>query len=238
MLEPLIDVDVGLLFKDSKARRDKDRNYYFNQQNYMIIKNLIGFLVLIVLNSCRSDSSYIQVGKVEKNSSGFSIKNSTRYGQGYVDTNAIPYNYLHITTTISNDSSLPMRLVINFSEGGSYSNDSLIPRVFLLPRKWVIPKKGLTPANKKINLIMLNELKWFLDRVDENPVSLDTLLKPRGKCILTFGLLNNPKYDLPYAIGVKASLERLSTQPLKLSFDRLPNEHYLIPCGEVSFITK
>lgn len=182
-------------------------------------------------------SSNAQTYLIEKLPSGFSIKNGPRQGSRYVDSNGTVYVYVHITTTITNDSTIPMRLVIDFSEGKNLANDGLHSTVFLLPRRQLTSEKLLTPVSNQIDLGMTNELKWFLDRVNEIQVSLDTVLNSKGKCILTFGILNNSKYELPYGIGLKASTESTSTVALGLSFDRISSEHYLIPCGQISFTT-
>lgn len=129
-----------------------------------------------------------------------------------------------------------MRLSIDFSKGNIYTNDIHKSQVFLLPKKWVTPEKYLPPTSK-IELGMTNELKWFLDHVDKTSISFDTVLNSKEKCTLTFGLLDHVKIDLPYNIELKTPKVSPSTMTLGLSFDRPTDEHYLIPCGQVSFIT-
>jgi len=128
-----------------------------------------------------------------------------------------------------------MRLTIDFSKGNTYASGADLSQVFLLPKKWVTPEKYLPPASKKIELGMSNELNWFLDRVDKTTVSFDTVLKSKGNCILTFGLLDRTKIDLPFNIGLNAPKVSSTTTTLGLSFDRPPDEHYLIPCGQITF---
>jgi len=205
----------------------------------MIFKNLIALIFLIGLCCCadKSDRSHGQTNQNMELASVFSINNSQRSGFGYVDTNGIGYTYLTITTTITNNSSLPMHLVIDFSKGNTYTNDIHKSQAFLLPKKWVTPQEYLPHVSKKVEVGMSNELKWFLDRVDKRSISFDTVLNSKEKCNLTFGLLDYTKIDLPYNIGLHAPKESSSTMTLGLSFDRPTDEHYLIPCGQVSFIT-
>jgi hypothetical protein len=200
----------------------------------MTLKNLVGLLILISLCSCKNstDSS-----NSHTNPPGFSIKNSQRSGLGYIDTNGTAFTYRDITTIITNDSTIPMRLVIDFSKEKNTTNDSLKTTVFMLPRRRLSIETLLFPVNRQTDPGMTNELQWFLDKVTEIPVSLDTVLSPKGKCVMTFGILNDSKYADPYAIGLKASIESSSTVTLGLSFDRIPSEHHLIPCGQISFIT-
>lgn len=199
----------------------------------MILKNLVGLIFLFGACSCtdNSDISHDQTNQTKN----ISIKNSQRSGIGYVDTNGIGYTCLNITSTVTNNSTLPMRLSIDFSKGNIYTNDIHISQVFLLPKKWATPEKYLPPATR-IELGMTNELKWFLDHVDKTSISFDTVLNSKEKCTLTFGLLDYVKIDLPYNIELKTPKVSSSTMTLGLSFDRPTDEHYLIPCGQVSFI--
>jgi hypothetical protein len=199
----------------------------------MTLKNLITIIFLIGLYSCKdtSDTSHDSTNQTKD----FSIKNSQRSGIGYIDTNGVGYTYLWITSTITNNSPLPMHLEIDFSNGNTYSSGADISQTFLLPKKWVTPEKYLPPASKKIELGMSNELKWFLDRVDKTSISFDTVLKSKENCTLTFGLLDRTKIDLPFNIGLNAPKASSTTMTLGLSFDRPQDEHYLIPCGQITF---
>lgn len=128
-----------------------------------------------------------------------------------------------------------MRLTINFSKEKNTANGRFESPVFMLPRRQLNPENVLPHQIPQVNLVMSKELKWFLDRVTKIPVSLDTVLSQKGKCVLNFGILNKVEYAEPYAIGLKASTSSSSTLKLELSFDRIPEDHYSIPCGEISF---
>lgn len=203
----------------------------------LLFKNLVGFLILLLLQGCTGSSSNsgMQNDSAEKLSSGFSIQNGSRRGSTYVDSNGTTFVYYYITTTITNDSTLPMNLTINFSKKKNLTNDTLKSPVFMLPRKTLRQENPLPVETPQIDLGMSKELKWFLGNVAQIPVSLDTVLNPNGVCVLTFGILNNVTYAEPYGIGLKVSPEVSTTPTLVLSFDRIPDEHYLIPCGEISF---
>jgi hypothetical protein len=118
-----------------------------------------------------------------------------------------------------------MRLQINFLKEDTALKDSLKSRAFLLPR-------SLTPEKQQFDQSMAIELRKFLAKVDETPIVFDTMLSPKGKCVMTFGILTDTKYEQPNGIGLKASIRSLSTVALGLSFD-----NNLIPCGQISFIT-
>lgn len=193
----------------------------------MTIKNLVRLLFLSALYSCTDsgDSSNGQTNSIEKLPSGFYIENGPRQGFIYADSIGPQYTYRYITTTIRNDSVTPMTLKINFSEVKNNFKDSLKSIVFLLPRH-------LTPDRQRFDQEMSKELRWFLSRVAKTPVSLDTILGPKQKCVMTFGILTDVKYAEPYGICLKGSTSHPSTTTLALSFDK-----YLIPCGQIKFIS-
>ena len=193
----------------------------------MTFKNLVRLLFLNVLFSCTdsSDSSNGQTNSIEKLPTGFYLENGPRQGFIYADSIGPQYTYRYITTTIRNDSTAPMTLKINFSKVKSNFKDSLKSIVFLLPRH-------LTPERQHFDQEMSKELKWFLSRVAKAPVSLDTILGPKQKCVMTFGILTDVKYAEPYGIYLKGSSSHSSATTLALSFDK-----YLIPCGQITFIS-
>ncbi len=192
----------------------------------MTFKNLVGLLFLIVLFSCADskDISNGQTNSIEKLPRGFYIENGPRQGFMFADSIGPQYTYRYITSTIINDSTASMRLEINFSETKNTVKDSLKSIVFLLPTH-------LTPEKQQFDQYMSRELKWFLSRVTKTPISLDTILGPKQKCVMTFGILTDVKYAEPFGICLKGSTINASTTTLALCFDK-----YLIPCGQISCI--
>lgn len=182
-----------------------------------------------------SESSVMETDSNEGSHSGLSIKNGSRNGTAFVDSSGSAFVFYYITTTITNDSAIPMRLTINFSKEKNTANGRFESPVFMLPRRQLTLENILPQQTPQVDLGMSKELEWFLDRVTKTPVSLDTVLSHKGKCVLNFGILNKVEYAEPYAIGLKAFTSSSSTSKLGLSFDRIPEDHYLIPCGEISY---
>lgn len=183
----------------------------------MTIKLSIGFLFLISFCSC-SDNS--------REHSGFYIENGPRKGFQYADSIGPLYHYRCITTRIVNDSVIPMRLEINFLKEDTTSKVTHRSRVFMLPR-------SLTSEKQQLDASMSIELRKFLAKVNGTSIAFDTILRPKGICVMTFGILTETKYEQPNGIGLKALTKSSSTVTLGLSFD-----NNLIPCGQISFITK
>ena len=193
----------------------------------MTIKLTIRLFLLIGFCSC-SDNSDNQTKQTDVESSGFYIQNGFRQGLKYIDTIERLYNYWNITTTITNNSVAAMRLEINFLQKHTALNDSLKARVFLLPRR-------LTPAKPQFDPNMPIELRTFLDKINEIPVAFDTVLSPKGTCVMTFGILTEAKSEAN-AIVLKATDKSSSRVTLGLNFDLMHGNHYSIPCGQISFV--
>src|SRR5437867_3823315 len=78
----------------------------------------------------------------DKKHSGLYIENGPRQGLQYFDSLGIEYKYRYVTTTIINDSIVPIQLKISLSKDYNYpfAINSTKFRVFLLPRK-LTPEK-------------------------------------------------------------------------------------------------
>ena len=205
----------------------------------MTFKYLFGLLFVFGLYSC-SDDPPVEVrhdkyfGSYSKKYSKVSIENGPRQGHPYFDSKGIKYSYLNITTTITNDNLVPIRLLISFSKEYYYlrSINILKSKVFLLPRQ-----------------LTQEELKQFLDTDVDDPVSLDTILNPNERVVMTFGMLTEMKYEeFPYMelistekqfhLNTNDSLENLvqsskDSQTFYLALDIINSR--LIPCGQISF---
>ncbi|PBQ33048.1 hypothetical protein CNR22_15100 [Sphingobacteriaceae bacterium] len=204
----------------------------------MTPEKIVILMLLIGFCSC-SDiavTSTVETQVTEKKSSGFSIENGLRQGILYVDSTGTEYIYYSVTSTITNDSTIPMHFVVDFAKATDLANDSLGPRVFLQPRRALTQEKLQTINKSAISLSISNDIKHVLAMVAQTPTTLDTLLSSKGKCVMTFGLLNNTKHAEPYAIGLQVSGNGSSATELELKFDNItPEKHYVVPCGQINF---
>ncbi len=153
-----------------------------------------------------------------------------------MDSTGTEYVYYSITTTITNDSIIPMHLVVDFAKATDLAKDSLGPWILLEPRKDLTLGIPQTFNKSAISLSISNDLKHVLAMVAKTGTRLDTTLSSKGKCVLTFGLLNNTKNAEPYAIGLQVASNGTSATELELRFDNVsPEKHYLVPCGQINF---
>ena len=225
--------------------------FYLLTSFRMTFKYLFGLLFIFGLYSCSDDppeevrhDKYF--GSYSKKYSQISIENGPRQGLIYFDSIGIKYSYLYITTTITNDSLVPIRLIISFSKEYDYlrSNNILKSKVFLLPRQ-LTSARQLYPDNS-----MSKELKQFLDTDVDVPISLDKIINPNERLVMTFGMLTEMKYeefrymelistDKQFHLNKNDSLENLvhsseDSQTFYLAIDIINSR--LIPCGQISFI--
>ena len=215
----------------------------------MTVKNLVRLVFLICLFGCSGNSGNFAYKADPKQFShnfkndpkqalqyrylqfGLYIENGPRQGMQYFDSSFAEYNYRYNTITIRNDSTAAIQLEIGFLETGMNLKDSMRSKFFLLPRH-------LTPNEQHMDSGGISkELKRFLDFESDHPVHLSKVLKPREKCVLTFGVLTNRKYPdptTPYETELLTSHENTSATSLKLKI----NNTLIIPCGQFSYIQK
>lgn len=215
----------------------------------MAIKYL--FKLLFVLGVCSCSNNLPKEHKDEKyfgnyyeKRFGISIENGQRQGFQYFDSMGVEYNYRYITTTITNDSLIPIRLLISFSKEYNYlrSNSSLKSKVFLLPRE-------LTPYRQHFDNSMSKELKQFLDTDVHIPITLDKIINANEELVMTFAVLTPIKYgeymnmelilsDQQFYLNAHDSIKNLIKAPANASTIYLGLNlvnSFIIPCGKISF---
>lgn len=222
---------------------------------------IIILIILTFISSCsdnetnKDQSEKTSVVYSEKYS-GISIENDQRQGSPYFDSSGIECFYLCKKTTITNDTTVPIKLTISFTKEYNYllTNNGLNSKVFLLPEELTMDEQqfNVTLSKElKFELGMTKELKKFLDKSAET-ISLNKILNPKESCIMRFGILTDLNYQMPNYFGLKLktnefqfnkqdnNTQRLTPngKPLILPIVLYLDNPYVIPCGEVSFPTK
>jgi len=165
---------------------------------------------------------------------GISIENGPRQGFQYFDSTGAEYGYRYVTSTVTNDSSIPVQLNIFFTKENHYAHSTDYPgtRVFLLPRK-------LTPWRQQFDRTMSSELKRFLDTGLQAPVFLNKIVSPNERCVITFGVLTEVSYKEPFLLELitKESLsgQMSSTGDSLISLGLVFDNKVFIPCGQITF---
>ena len=202
------------------------------------IRNLIGLLFVIGFYCC-SDNEPKQSEKYF----GTYITNSMRRGRVFKDSTGTSYFYCYITSTITNDSLIPMNLKIALS------------------KEYYQPP----PINGKRFKVFLQDSSVLCNRdikriLNEPTVTFNKVINPKEECELYIGFLADsiselnpiplvlfskghtpwlgsmPNYDVNQVVTTKNQLPLL----LGLSFSQTGTDscYSIIPCGQISFSNK
>lgn len=135
----------------------------------MKIKTLVVLLIVLVISSCSQRTP----------GSGLRIDNGINRGTNYTDSAGSNYSLRYIPVTITNDSTVPIKLQIAFSKEYNYPNPDnnekfkLIP----LPKEWALEGVGVTES-------MIDELAFYIQK----PV-LNESIEPGEKIVIAIGSL-------------------------------------------------
>ena len=203
----------------------------------MILGNFVGLLFLFGVYSCADNGREYYAAKHDfadqsKRKFGIYVENGPRQGFQYSDSIGRVYDYRYFTETITNDSTIRIKLEISFSKFyyDKQLNDSLPSKVFLLPR-------DLTPDRQQFDKAMSKELYTFLNSGINKPVTLVKTLEPKEKCVVTIGVLTeNSRHDVttPYATGLIVT----GYNPSALSLKFRLNSTLDMACGQIVYVPK
>jgi hypothetical protein len=207
----------------------------------MTFKNLIGLLFIYSFCCCSCNQP-----KQSEKYFGTYITNSTRRGRIFKDSTGTSYFYCYITTTITNDSLIPMNVNVALS------------------KEYYQP----TPINGKRFKVFLQDSSVLCNSdikrvLDEPPTTFNKVINPKEKCDLYIGFLadsisqqsplpfvllskgHKPDFgSIPdYAINQVITQKNQLTLLLGLGFsyagpDSPHSSYSLIPCGQISFSNK
>lgn len=166
-------------------------------------------------------------------------------------------NFIHITATITNDSTIPINLQIAISDEHDFPDScgDFKYKVFLLPKE--MTPDSATLYNNITNTVT-EEVDNFLNRCLENPYVLNKTLEPNEYSVITIGTLfptTTKCAALPraiFAVGDDHNFQRCDsrmdvdkaanpqiTLGVKLDFysgkHSIPETCILHSCGEISY---
>lgn len=188
--------------------------------------------------------------------SGLQIENGPNRGLNYTDPAGTHYSYRNIPVSITNDSTVAIRLRLALSQEydypGAYGDQKY--RVFILPKDLTADKITWDSLSHELGD---NPLRAFFDRGLSPPSILNEILQPGEECAITIGTLyprptncgvvpnalfplgntdlhagcgrlSNPDYsrDIQFAIGLKLSMCH--------SVD-IPQRCFIVNCGQFSY---
>ena len=219
-----------------------------------MLKAILGQLMVLVVISCFQQKSNSALPQEQVSNpqnvvkSRLNIENSPTRGTGFTDTLGEKYGLVYITSTITNDSTIPVHFQITFSKVYDYP-ESLGNEQFnliLLPNAW-------TQAGFEITDGRMNDLLKH-----PGATTFNTSIEPGEKLALTIGLFRPMRPAIcsatPYAILDLRDTQNLPTCELKMNENQESSdvlvlglkvgfctvgEVYerctIIPCGRVSY---
>ena len=148
---------------------------WFRDKKYSMIFRTIAAL-LLVLMVCSCDQKPLK--------SGLKIEFGPNLGTSHTDTKGTSHFYVHITATITNDSTLPIHLQFALAkeyEFPTFCNDNQY-KVFVVPEE-------LTPDTATLYNNILNGQHDFLNKPLDTPITINKTLNPGEYCVVTVGTL-------------------------------------------------
>jgi len=212
--------------------------------NYKIV---VGLFTLVILSSFNQQNlggelKVESINNAQNDSVNLSINNGQYRGTVYTDSVGTIYNLRYMPVTLTNNSTKPIRLQMNFANEYNFPIANIREKfnVFPMPNEWAIEGSEITDS-------MIDELPKYIN----TPV-LDKTLQPGEKFLFAIGV----KYIRGKTGGVLPN--SIFTMEDKAEFkecDRLKNEDFssllikglgfkfsvsgscfIIPCGNYSYI--
>lgn len=151
--------------------------------------NILGFLIVMIICSCNQQPTKNKL-RIEDNpnqqtqKSGLQIEYGPNLGITHTDTSGTKHFYVHITATVTNDTTVPIQLhgalATEYNFPGFCSDDKFT--VFLVPEE-------LTPDTATIYNDILNGQHDYLNTPLDAPAVLNKTLNPGEFCVVTVGTL-------------------------------------------------
>ncbi|MDB4727897.1 hypothetical protein OAF63_03825 [Saprospiraceae bacterium] len=190
----------------------------------MIFRTITGLLILMVIGSCiyQPQKDEEQVKDDLNQQQGVKTGLKIEYGPnlGMIDEFTAG-NYIHITATITNDSTIPINLQMALSKEYDFPDscgDNKY-KIFLLPKEF-------TPDTATLYGIIADGLGDFLNKCLENPYTLNKTLEPNEYIVITIGVLFSGSTKcsaLPRAVFTQSDGHNFQACDSQMNLDKSTN---------------
>ena len=222
-----------------------------------MLRSIVGLLIAVIVCSCFQQKSKGALHaensfSLPESKTGLRIENSLTRGTGFTDSLGSEYIIVHITNTITNDSTIPIQLEMDLPREYHYpiSDDSQKFRIVLWPGLTEPPHLYSDSAGQ----IFANSI----DNESESQNQFNQLLEPGEKYLVTIGTIvpSPPKICSVVAFSIVEYNERKkysdcdwpmdevnSTNPklalgLKVGFCTSGQQYKtcaILPCGQITY---
>ncbi len=226
----------------------------------MIFRTIIGLLIVLIVCSCiqqlSNNEQQIEESPDQQNGAKTGLKIEYGPNLGMIDEFTAG-NFIHITATITNDSTIPIHLMAALSKEFDFPDScgNSKYKAFLLPKE--LTPDTATLYNNLTNSVT-DEMDEYLDRCLEHPYTLNKTLEPGEYSVITIGTLfatNTKCAALPREVFAQDDVHNFQrcdsrlnqdtgTKPqntlgVKLDFfsgkGSVPETCILHPCGQISY---
>lgn len=218
-----------------------------------MLRHLIIILISFCICSCEDNEPKEHLNKKHL---GIYFDHGNWTGGYYSDKNGNTYLYRSVTTSITNDTTIPIHVKLEFLNELKCKNafNERFMKIFILPKELSGEKQYKYPG-------VSPELQKYLDFDTNKKSSLNEELNPNEELTITFGTLNyNKNYGptqmalisnklKPHFISHDSIIEKsiANKKPLDLyiAFDFASSEKdstcfsfLCIPCGQISYMNR
>lgn len=217
--------------------------------NFQLVLKNISFILVLIICSC-SDKDTKE--KPSSGHSGFSISNTARHGRPHFGSDSSWQSYFNITSTISNDTTIPIELDLQLEKEYRHLNKTF--KLFLLP-------ENMDVETQKRHNYYNDTIIPFMKLHEQYPTSIKKVIQPGETYLVNVSYLSPKNSDFgPGQLAVISNqyhynfasipdkiVQSLMEDPenlnlyLGLNFSILTDSLYgfkLVPIGTVKYINK
>ena len=233
----------------------------------MKFRTILGLLIVLIGCSGNQQTSEGEL-PIEKGTNqdevsniGLKIENRINHGARYTASDSTDYWLIHIASTITNDSTIPIHLQMAFSREYDYPNEYGDQKfnIFLLPKVFALDGVTKVTEHSILTDSMQVEFRNYIGNGLDNPYLLNKTLEPGEKCVVPIGtqfpvssncgvfpnVLLSQSESANFQVCENQLAQDESTNPqlalgLKLDFrpGKTTEKCTIIPCGQISYLER
>ena len=137
-------------------------------------------------------------------SKGLKIENRINHGARYTDSDSTDYWLIHIASTITNESTMPIQLELAFFNEYDYPTEygSQKFKIFILPEVFAVDGASIIADNPFLTDRMQIEFRDYLGNGIDSPYRIKKIIQPGERCVIPIGT----KYAVSFNCAVFPNL--------------------------------
>ena len=161
----------------------------------MKFRTIVGLLIVLFVCSCAQKPSE-KVDQIEDDpnqhldlSNKLKIENRVNRGARYTDSDSIDYWLIHIASTITNESTIPIQLELAFSNEYEYPTEygNQKFKVFILPDVFAVGGVSIIAENPFLTDSMQVEIRDYLKNGIDSPYRIKKIIQAGESVVVSIG---------------------------------------------------